>query len=734
MEGDVESGVLKQSPQPAGESGLSDVNDGRSGVGAGGGARDDGVANEEREEGKGHEEVETAGGAAADAEAGGGGGGGDRADHKMIKQPIDSTPEPTAAAASSSEEKEEKEDEVSEAVIGEGDADSTTDREDSGEGAGAGVGAGDDEGRGGQSTKRRHKHHLRGASSGAVDAGVGAEDGHHLPAHPLSSGELARGSVGGGGSGGPKLNVDPQELLPDVDVTPGGGGGAGTTEDEKLVEFPPLPGCNRIFSRYFVTEPGSVAASEELPSKNLSHVFSFGHGYHYAHMAVVAAISPPWEPRSAASADRSGGSRRDPVLMAAWQAAPGVPPDENGKQRFAVEGLEDQRILYAVSKDGGETWSEPKAVPVRHPSDDNYRAGDRPAWGPVLHYDRRTDRVFVFYSLSRECARPTSPKTWEPGGDVRVVVGEHLAGVDAREPKWGRPTTLLRESEDGVPKVVAARMLALRDGTWLLPYWSEQPRGDRVAMYVDGGSGLDPGGGGKAGDHRATTRFAAVAGADAGGLGSDTVEGNGNGGGSEKEEEEPFDVNACHAPVTPKGQAAELFGNRTYAGVLLSTDRGASWQAHGRLVDPRTDLIEGVALELSDRVLMLFRTKVGCVFASSSVDGGRTWSPAAPLNVPNSNTKLDAIVLSPYPDFVLMALNNHRRGPFCEGCRTHLDLIASPDGGATWRHVASIEDEIRPGVRIHYPTMLQLDDARVVVSYSRFYLGGEGGAFGVGWD
>ena len=185
----------------------------------------------------------------------------------------------------------------------------------------------------------------------------------------------------------------------------------------------------------------------------------------------------------------------------------------------------------------------------------------------------------------------------------------------------------------------------------------------------------------------------------------------------------PFDVNACHAPVTPKGQVAELFGNKTYAGVLLSTDRGASWRSSGKLSDPRTDLIEGVAMELSDRVLMLFRTKIGCVFASASTDSGSTWTAAAPLNVPNSNTKFDAIVLSPYSDTILMALNNHRRGPFCEGCRTHLHLIASPDGGVSWRHVASVEDEIRTGVRIHYPTMLQLDDSRVLVAYSRFYLG-----------
>jgi len=49
---------------------------------------------------------------------------------------------------------------------------------------------------------------------------------------------------------------------------------------------------------------------------------------------------------------------------------------------------------------------------------------------------------------------------------ARVVVGQHLARMDSTPPKWGRPTTLLREAEDGVPKVVAARLVELRDGTW----------------------------------------------------------------------------------------------------------------------------------------------------------------------------------------------------------------------------------------------------------------------------
>jgi len=136
-------------------------------------------------------------------------------------------------------------------------------------------------------------------------------------------------------------------------------------KDKVAAELPPLPGCNRIFSRTFVSEAGSVVPPQELPAKNLSHIFRFGHGYHYAHMAVVTAISSPRtvpgpsRPGSAGFHNPDSNSSRgcDPVLMSAWQAAPGVPADELGKQRFAVEGLKDQRILYALSLDGGETWS-----------------------------------------------------------------------------------------------------------------------------------------------------------------------------------------------------------------------------------------------------------------------------------------------------------------------------------------------------------------------------------------
>jgi hypothetical protein len=45
----------------------------------------------------------------------------------------------------------------------------------------------------------------------------------------------------------------------------------------------------------------------------------------------------------------------------------------------------------------------------------------------------------------------------------------------------------------------------------------------------------------------------------------------------------------------------------------------------------------------------------------------------------------------------------------------------SLDEGSTWKDVAILEDEVEAGVRIHYPTLIQVGNTLQVV-YSRFYL------------
>lgn len=169
------------------------------------------------------------------------------------------------------------------------------------------------------------------------------------------------------------------------------------------------------------------------------------------------------------------------------------------------------------------------------------------------------------------------------------------------------------------------------------------------------------------------------------------------------------------------------------SGVLLSKDAGRTWMAFGSIGSPSTSLIEPSVVELrSGALLMLLRSSTGCVYRSTSTDGGRTWSMAEPTRLPNPNTKLHIMRLEPVGHLV-MAFNNHRHagadyGKSCLACRTNLNIAVSTDDGINWRRIAIVDDERTPGLRAHYPTMEQIG-SKLVVMYTRFYLYPDPGLF-----
>jgi len=202
----------------------------------------------------------------------------------------------------------------------------------------------------------------------------------------------------------------------------------------------------------------------------------------------------------------------------------------------------------------------------------------------------------------------------------------------------------------------------------VLPYWREQPRFERVAGFPDFQSACHA---------------------------------------------PPFNASAGPSPNATRG---------THAGVLVSQDRGVTWEVHGNLTDPRTDLIEGsLALVNGSKLKMLLRTNTGCAFQATSLDAGRSWGSAEPVSMPNPNSKSHMVRLQP-SGYLAVAFNNHHRSSACKNCRTHLHVVVSRDGGTTWRNVATLEDSMEANVRVHYPTLLQVGNMLHVV-YSRFYLG-----------
>ena len=180
---------------------------------------------------------------------------------------------------------------------------------------------------------------------------------------------------------------------------------------------------------------------------------------------------------------------------------------------------------------------------------------------------------------------------------------------------------------------------------------------------------------------------------------------------------EPHDAPPCSNLLLTKGNA----------GVLRSRDNGKTWKAYGKLDHPRTWLIENTLSERDDgSVLMLFRTKIGVLYASASYDEGITWTPPESTAIPNPDSKI--VLTRLHSGALAMVLNAHGK---LKGqkrhARTFLDVAVSGDGGATWRRIARLEDESQsPLVRSHYPTAIEAfreGGTRLLITYSKFYFG-----------
>ena len=92
-------------------------------------------------------------------------------------------------------------------------------------------------------------------------------------------------------------------------------------------------------------------------------------------------------------------------------------------------------MWFSLSKDGGDTWTSP-TIAV---------AGMTPCWGPVLHYEAKAKKLWLFYSLSMIES--------SPGGDL---VYRTTTDLESASPKWSAPVVLWRsEDAEGHPKVRA---------------------------------------------------------------------------------------------------------------------------------------------------------------------------------------------------------------------------------------------------------------------------------------
>lgn len=106
------------------------------------------------------------------------------------------------------------------------------------------------------------------------------------------------------------------------------------------------------------------------------------------------------------------------------------------------------------------------------------------------------------------------------------------------------------------------------------------------------------------------------------------------------------------------------------------------------------------------RLQLLCRTRQGTIGACWSNDGGETWTPLTPTDLPNPDSGIDAVTLS--SGQALLVYNHSQTG------RTPLNLAVSDDGHR-WSALAILESQ--PG-EYSYPAIIQGGDGTVHVTYT----------------
>jgi predicted neuraminidase len=145
--------------------------------------------------------------------------------------------------------------------------------------------------------------------------------------------------------------------------------------------------------------------------------------------------------------------------------------------------------------------------------------------------------------------------------------------------------------------------------------------------------------------------------------------------------------------------------------VERSTDDGKTWRRFGPIAVPDHPygIIQPTLFEKADRTLVaLCRSRgFGFICRAESTDGGETWSAAKPTDLPNPNSGIDGVRAADGNWYLAYNHTGEARSP--------LNLARSTDEGATWKRVATLEEEMG---EFSYPAIIQAADGNLHVTYT----------------
>ncbi len=139
---------------------------------------------------------------------------------------------------------------------------------------------------------------------------------------------------------------------------------------------------------------------------------------------------------------------------------------------------------------------------------------------------------------------------------------------------------------------------------------------------------------------------------------------------------------------------------------LASSD---AWERSRPLNDPDeySAIQPTILVHSTTELQILCRSRQGLITQARSTDGGVTWGPMSPTDLPNPSAGIDALRLT--DGRFLLVYNPTTRG------RRRL-AVAVSDDGRRWRRAVALENA--PDGEYSYPAMIQAADGLVHVTYT----------------
>jgi predicted neuraminidase len=167
------------------------------------------------------------------------------------------------------------------------------------------------------------------------------------------------------------------------------------------------------------------------------------------------------------------------------------------------------------------------------------------------------------------------------------------------------------------------------------------------------------------------------------------------------------------------GSSTEHQGWRVH--VERSTDSGNSWKLIGPIeAENQIGAIQPTILTYPDgRLQMLNRTRSenGFIAQTWSDDGGLTWSPLKPLNLPNNNSGFDAVTLKDGRQLLVYNHSTRDQSGMGHKGRGILNIALSRDG-LTWEAAVVLDHLDQPEKQFSYPAVIQSRDGLVHIAYT----------------